>query len=240
MRKQFHVHVVRGAVASWFHRWKCWADNWLDSQNSQRWGQWTQHHLSAHTLFLLYVLQMWIQLFFSASFWWTFCYAIDVFLVVKTSAGIRCFLQFIITIHYRQGFISQVSHRSSLHCLLHVQSNHFQTHFVTVLWKFSDISPRFLHQREGIKKKKAWRHRAAERVMFSVSWLVSLPLFLQHHYPLPHDNMGSGCAAVCWRSGHALLSVHFWVRLFVLLVCLYFFYEVISTALRMTDVQERF
>ncbi|XP_024919891.1 G-protein coupled receptor 143 isoform X1 [Cynoglossus semilaevis] len=31
---------------------------------------------------------MWIQLFFSASFWWTFCYAIDVFLVVKTSAGI--------------------------------------------------------------------------------------------------------------------------------------------------------
>ncbi|TNN38038.1 G-protein coupled receptor 143 [Liparis tanakae] len=32
---------------------------------------------------------MWIQLFFSASFWWTFCYAVDVFLVVKTSAGIR-------------------------------------------------------------------------------------------------------------------------------------------------------
>lgn len=61
--------------------------------------------------------------------------------------------------------------------------------------------------------------------MFSVSWLVSLPLFLQHHYPLPHDNMGSGCAAVCWRSGHALLSVHFWVRLFVLLVCLYFLWS---------------
>lgn len=36
------------------------------------------------------MLQMWIQLFFSASFWWTFCYAVDVFLVVKTSAGIRC------------------------------------------------------------------------------------------------------------------------------------------------------
>ncbi len=35
-------------------------------------------------------LQMWIQLFFSASFWWTFCYAVDVFLVVKRSAGIRC------------------------------------------------------------------------------------------------------------------------------------------------------
>uniref|UniRef100_A0A8C7YGC2 G protein-coupled receptor 143 n=1 Tax=Oryzias sinensis TaxID=183150 RepID=A0A8C7YGC2_9TELE len=33
---------------------------------------------------------MWIQLFFSASFWWTFCYAVDVFLVVKTSAGISC------------------------------------------------------------------------------------------------------------------------------------------------------
>ncbi|KAA0715376.1 G-protein coupled receptor 143 [Triplophysa tibetana] len=31
---------------------------------------------------------MWIQLFFSASFWWTFCYAVDVFLVVKRSAGI--------------------------------------------------------------------------------------------------------------------------------------------------------
>ncbi|XP_003961909.2 G-protein coupled receptor 143 [Takifugu rubripes] len=31
---------------------------------------------------------MWIQLFFSASFWWTFFYAVDVFLVVKTSAGI--------------------------------------------------------------------------------------------------------------------------------------------------------
>ncbi|XP_060909009.1 G-protein coupled receptor 143 [Labrus mixtus] len=31
---------------------------------------------------------LWIQLFFSASFWWTFCYAVDVFLVVKTSAGI--------------------------------------------------------------------------------------------------------------------------------------------------------
>lgn len=36
------------------------------------------------------LLQMWIQLFFSASFWWTFFYAVDVFLVVKTSAGIRC------------------------------------------------------------------------------------------------------------------------------------------------------
>ncbi|XP_028292334.1 G-protein coupled receptor 143 isoform X2 [Gouania willdenowi] len=33
---------------------------------------------------------MWIQLFFSASFWWSFCYAVDVFLVVKTSAGISC------------------------------------------------------------------------------------------------------------------------------------------------------
>lgn len=41
----------------------------------------------------IYVLQMWIQLFYSASFWWTFCYAVDVFLVVKTSAGIRCVLK---------------------------------------------------------------------------------------------------------------------------------------------------
>ncbi|KAG7463742.1 hypothetical protein MATL_G00179840 [Megalops atlanticus] len=31
---------------------------------------------------------MWIQLFYSASFWWTFCYAVDVYLVVKRSAGI--------------------------------------------------------------------------------------------------------------------------------------------------------
>ncbi|XP_062862567.1 G-protein coupled receptor 143 [Trichomycterus rosablanca] len=31
---------------------------------------------------------MWIQLFFSASFWWMFCYAVDVYLVVKRSAGI--------------------------------------------------------------------------------------------------------------------------------------------------------
>ncbi|XP_068185635.1 G-protein coupled receptor 143 [Antennarius striatus] len=31
---------------------------------------------------------IWIQLFFSASFWWTFFYAVDVFLVVKTSAGL--------------------------------------------------------------------------------------------------------------------------------------------------------
>ncbi|MBN3320547.1 GP143 protein, partial [Atractosteus spatula] len=31
---------------------------------------------------------IWIQLFYSASFWWTFCYAVDVFLVVKRSAGL--------------------------------------------------------------------------------------------------------------------------------------------------------
>ncbi|XP_039599518.1 G-protein coupled receptor 143 isoform X1 [Polypterus senegalus] len=31
---------------------------------------------------------MWIQLFYSASFWWAFCYAIDVYLVVKRSAGL--------------------------------------------------------------------------------------------------------------------------------------------------------
>ncbi|KAM4797390.1 G-protein coupled receptor 143 [Rhinophrynus dorsalis] len=31
---------------------------------------------------------MWIQLFYSASFWWLFCYAIDAFLVVRRSAGI--------------------------------------------------------------------------------------------------------------------------------------------------------
>uniref|UniRef100_A0A803JZ34 G-protein coupled receptor 143 n=1 Tax=Xenopus tropicalis TaxID=8364 RepID=A0A803JZ34_XENTR len=31
---------------------------------------------------------MWIQLFYSASFWWLFCYAIDAYLVVRRSAGI--------------------------------------------------------------------------------------------------------------------------------------------------------
>ncbi|KAM8976670.1 G-protein coupled receptor 143 [Pelodytes ibericus] len=30
---------------------------------------------------------MWIQLFYSASFWWLFCYAIDAYLVVRRSAG---------------------------------------------------------------------------------------------------------------------------------------------------------
>uniref|UniRef100_A0A8C5LJY3 G-protein coupled receptor 143 n=1 Tax=Leptobrachium leishanense TaxID=445787 RepID=A0A8C5LJY3_9ANUR len=31
---------------------------------------------------------MWIQLFYSASFWWLFCYAIDAYLVVRRSAGL--------------------------------------------------------------------------------------------------------------------------------------------------------
>ncbi|XP_053562431.1 G-protein coupled receptor 143 isoform X2 [Bombina bombina] len=31
---------------------------------------------------------MWIQLFYSASFWWLFCYAVDAYLVVRRSAGI--------------------------------------------------------------------------------------------------------------------------------------------------------
>ncbi|XP_069061244.1 G-protein coupled receptor 143 isoform X1 [Pleurodeles waltl] len=31
---------------------------------------------------------MWIQLFYSASFWWLFCYAVDAFLVVRRSAGL--------------------------------------------------------------------------------------------------------------------------------------------------------
>ncbi|MEE6513224.1 hypothetical protein FKM82_020772 [Ascaphus truei] len=30
---------------------------------------------------------MWIQLFYSASFWWLFCYAVDAYLVVRRSAG---------------------------------------------------------------------------------------------------------------------------------------------------------
>ncbi|XP_068126005.1 G-protein coupled receptor 143 isoform X2 [Hyperolius riggenbachi] len=31
---------------------------------------------------------MWIQLFYGASFWWLFCYAVDAYLVVRRSAGI--------------------------------------------------------------------------------------------------------------------------------------------------------
>ncbi|KAM9321267.1 G-protein coupled receptor 143 [Gastrophryne carolinensis] len=31
---------------------------------------------------------MWIQIFYSASFWWLFCYAVDAFLVIRRSAGI--------------------------------------------------------------------------------------------------------------------------------------------------------
>lgn len=56
-------------------------------------------------LYPVYVLQMWIQLFFSFSFWWTFCYAVDVFLVVKTSAGIRCSY---ISLHYHLKFHTHV------------------------------------------------------------------------------------------------------------------------------------
>ncbi|TKS67113.1 G-protein coupled receptor 143 [Collichthys lucidus] len=37
----------------------------------------------------------------------------------------------------------------------------------------------------------------------------------QHHYPLPHDHMGSGCAVVCGGSGHALLPIHLRVRLLI-------------------------
>lgn len=34
-------------------------------------------------------LQMWIQLLYSAGFWWLFCYAVDSYLVVRRSAGLR-------------------------------------------------------------------------------------------------------------------------------------------------------
>lgn len=46
--------------------------------------------------------QIWIQLFFSASFLWMFCYAVDAFLVVKRSAGIRfvCSKQILIKLFY--------------------------------------------------------------------------------------------------------------------------------------------
>lgn len=34
-------------------------------------------------------LQMWVQLLYSACFWWLFCYALDAYLVVRRSAGQR-------------------------------------------------------------------------------------------------------------------------------------------------------
>jgi ocular albinism type 1 protein len=34
-------------------------------------------------------LQMWIQLLYSACFWWLFCYALDAYLVIRRSAGLR-------------------------------------------------------------------------------------------------------------------------------------------------------
>ncbi|XP_023417673.1 G-protein coupled receptor 143 isoform X5 [Cavia porcellus] len=33
---------------------------------------------------------MWIQLLYSACFWWLFCYAVDAYLVIRRSAGQRC------------------------------------------------------------------------------------------------------------------------------------------------------
>lgn len=60
----------------------------------------------------IYISQMWIQLFFSASFWWTFCYAVDVFLVVKTSAGIRCYCFFFFLFFYVPPFIVTRKHRA--------------------------------------------------------------------------------------------------------------------------------
>ncbi|XP_027463736.2 G-protein coupled receptor 143 isoform X2 [Zalophus californianus] len=33
---------------------------------------------------------MWIQLLYSACFWWLFCYAVDAYLVIRRSAGHRC------------------------------------------------------------------------------------------------------------------------------------------------------
>ena len=34
-------------------------------------------------------LQTWIQLLYSACFWWLFCYAVDAYLVIRRSAGLR-------------------------------------------------------------------------------------------------------------------------------------------------------
>ncbi|XP_072470521.1 G-protein coupled receptor 143 isoform X2 [Notamacropus eugenii] len=33
---------------------------------------------------------MWIQLLYSACFWWLFCYAVDAYLVIRRSAGLSC------------------------------------------------------------------------------------------------------------------------------------------------------
>ena len=71
-----------------------------------------------------------------------------------------------------------------------------------------------LHLLPAQKREKKKRYRAAACVVSSVSWLCLFPH--QHHHPLPHDYVGSGCAVVHRGSGHALLPIHLWVRLFVL------------------------
>lgn len=40
-------------------------------------------------LAFFFPLQMWIQLLYSAGFWWLFCYAVDSYLVIRRSAGLR-------------------------------------------------------------------------------------------------------------------------------------------------------
>uniref|UniRef100_A0A8D1F8T9 Uncharacterized protein n=1 Tax=Sus scrofa TaxID=9823 RepID=A0A8D1F8T9_PIG len=37
-------------------------------------------------------LQTWIQLLYSACFWWLFCYAVDAYLVIRRSAGLSTIL----------------------------------------------------------------------------------------------------------------------------------------------------
>lgn len=33
--------------------------------------------------------QVWIQLLYSTCFWWLFCYAVDAYLVIRRSSGLR-------------------------------------------------------------------------------------------------------------------------------------------------------
>lgn len=191
----------------------------------------------------MYVLQMWIQLFFSASFWWTFCYAVDVFLVVKTSAGIRCLEHHY---HLNISYYSNKTKCKALNCAENVW-NLFLSLIFTLCYRCnpSSLTTKFANTLKLVENGLSFKHISCVSVGWQYVFLPSLcgtfdfciekkiilhiqscsmccELSLmtcffphQHHYPLPHDYMGSGCAVVHRRSGHALLSIHLWVRLFV-------------------------
>lgn len=76
----------------------------------------------------------------------------------------------------------------------------------------------FLHRKKGKRKEKKLRNHLQRCSMCRERRLMTCSFPHQHHYPLPHDHMGSGRAAVCGRSGHALLPIYLRVSLPLLLL----------------------